>query len=174
MFRVNVLNIIGDEPVSLEEVKRFCRIDQDYIGEDDLLKTLISSARSMIEQYANISLIKKRLEVFTDSTKLFWLPMSPVIEIESLVDENGDTLYLESPQAQRLKVNSHNGYVVTYQAGFGKVPADLKLAIMKQVATDYDNRENFTVSERSQVISGVELSNSAKSLVKPYNRNLWL
>ena len=174
MLDIQILDILGDEPVTVEEAKQYCRIDADYTGDDALIQELISSARSHIEMWANISLIRKRVKVYSDTHQTLWLPRSPVIEIESVIDEEGEPIEYNDAVINKVKIQHRGGYFVTYLAGYGEVPADLKLAVLKQVSTDYDNRENFFVNANSQQLTGVDLSNSTKKLVKPYSRNLWL
>ena len=49
----------GEEPVSLAEVKEYCKIDYDE--EDDLLTAFITAARENLEKYLGISIIQKEL-----------------------------------------------------------------------------------------------------------------
>jgi hypothetical protein len=64
-------------------------------------------------------------------------------------------------------------YRIEYTAGYGKtsvtetLPSNLKLAIMKEVATQYDLRENISAD------AVTELSNSARKLADPYRRKVW-
>jgi len=60
---------------------------------------------------------------------------------------------------------------VEYKAGYGNaatetLPEPLKVAILKQIATDYELRENIGV--------GTTLSNESKALAAPYRKRLWL
>lgn len=174
MLNIEILEEIGGEPVTLAEAKEYCRIDNDYTGEDDLINDLIKAARRAIEKYANISLVKKRIKVFSDTNKTLWLPYSPVIEIESVKDVNDNDIPYDGAIKFKVKINRSGEYFVTYTTGFTPLPTDLKLAVLKQVLTDYDNRENFTVSNNSTVRAGTNLANSAKNLAYPYSRNLLL
>jgi hypothetical protein len=174
MLNVEILDTCGCEPVTLLEAKEFCRIDSDYSGDDSLILDLITSARTHIEKYANISLVEKRIRVYSDTNNTLWLPYSPILEIESVNDENGDLIPYSSTPAFKIKLNQRGGYFVTYKAGFNPLPIDLKLAVLKQVLTDYDNRENMLISSNNQVLTSTVLSNASKNLVRPYNRNLWL
>ncbi|MCY4779495.1 head-tail connector protein [Sphingobacterium sp. UT-1RO-CII-1] len=174
MLNIEILEEIGPEPVSLEEAKVYCRIDADYTGDDDLLNELITSARTHIEMWANISLIEKRIKVYSDTKDTLWLPRSPVREIESVTDEEGNAIPYNSAVTFKIKLSHYGGYFVTYKAGFEPLPKDLKIAVLKQVLTDYDNRENLVINGNNQVLSSTTLSNATKNLVKPYNKNLWL
>jgi len=174
MLDIQVLEIIGPEPVTLAEAKAYCKIDGDYTGEDAILTDIISSARSSIEMWANISIVEKRIQVYSDTDKTLWLPRSPVIEIESAVDADGNNLPFDPKVKNKITFKYSGDYYITYKAGFQPLPPDIKLAVLKQIATDYDNRENFIVNGNNQVQSASNLSNSTKNLVRPYNRNLCL
>lgn len=170
MLDIQILEIKGDEPVTLAEAKAYCRVDADYTGEDALISDLISSSRSAIEMWANISLIEKRIQVFSDTDKTLCLPGSPVIVIESITDCEGNLIEYNEAIKNKVKIDHRGGYFVTYKAGFNPVPRDLKIAVLKQIATDFDNRENLVIGASTE-----KLSNATKNLVSPYNRNkIWL
>lgn len=58
-----------------------------------------------------------------------------------------------------------------YTVGWGAsgLPKGLKQAILKQVSTDYENRENYLIGD-----SANELSSSAKMTAQSYSRNTML
>ncbi|VXC99187.1 head-tail connector protein [Sphingobacterium multivorum] len=174
MLNIEILEVIGSEPVTLQEAKKYCKVDEDYTEEDSLITELISSARSSIEQWANISLVEKRIKVYSDTTKTLWLPCSPVIEIEGVEDNEGNAIPFDQTIKFKVRIEQPGGYFITYKSGFKPLPTDLKIAVLKQVATDFDNRENFIVNGNNQQQSGTNLANSTKNFVRPYSRNLWL
>lgn len=174
MLNIEILEVLGSEPVTLAEAKEYCKIDNDYTGEDLLIEDLIKSSRIALENFANISIVEKRLKVFSDTDKTLWLPYSPIIEVETVTNNSGGPIDFDATIKYKLKLGQSGPYYITYRAGFTPIPQDIKLAILKQVLTDYDNRENFTVNNNSTVRSSSSLSNSAKNLVKPYSRNLLL
>lgn len=174
MLNIEILEEIGAEPVTLQEAKVYCRVDDDYTGDDALITELITSARSHIEKWANISLIEKRVRVYSDTKDTLWLPCSPVRDIESVTDDDGEDIPYNDAIKFKVKINHYGGYFITYRVGFDPLPRDLKLAVLKQVATDYDNRENFVINGNTQQLTGVDLTNGTKNLVRPYSRNLWL
>lgn len=174
MLNIEILEVLGSEPVTVAEAKEYCKIDNDYTGEDVLIEDLIKSSRIALEIFANISIVEKRLKVFSDSDKTLWLPYSPVIEVESITNNFNDLIEFDATIKYKIKLGQAGPYYITYRAGFTPIPQDIKLAVLKQVLTDYDNRENFTVNNNSTVRSSSSLSNSAKNLVHPYSRNLLL
>jgi uncharacterized phiE125 gp8 family phage protein len=166
-FQVEVIDDLVSEPVTLQEAKDYMRISSD--AEDDLIEELITSARERMEKFTGLSLGEKTL-------KAYWLyfhtpaeiPYGPVTDVISVVDDNDVALEYTARglQYKVLEVYSTQGVLVEYQAGFAVVPKGLKLAILKQVSTDYENRENYVVGEQAY-----ELSSDSKRQAMPYCRN---
>jgi hypothetical protein len=69
-------------------------------------------------------------------------------------------------QYKMLEAYSTVGLTIEYEAGFAVCPKGLKLAILKQVSTDYENRENYSIYDQAY-----ELSSDAKRQAQPYCRN---
>jgi uncharacterized phiE125 gp8 family phage protein len=158
----------SSEPVSVDEAKAYMRIDADFTDDDTLIEDMIASARQELEKFTGLSFITKELNYYTEKLK-FELPYGPVSEISYVKDANGlDVDYsqfgLDYPT---LQVGTF-GVNVLYSAGFIQLPKALKLAILKQVATDYEYRENFIEGSVN------ELSNDAINLAFKYSRNLFL
>jgi hypothetical protein len=65
-----------------------------------------------------------------------------------------------------LEAYSTVGLTIEYEAGFAVCPKGLKLAILKQVSTDYENRENYSIYDQAY-----ELSSDARRQAMPYCRN---
>lgn len=166
-FQVEVIDDLVSEPVTLQEAKDYMRISSD--AEDDLIEELITSARERMEKYTGLSLGEKTL-------RTYWfyfhvpteIPYGPVTDIISVVDDNDVELEYTARglQYKVLEAYSTQGVLIEYQAGFAVVPKGLKLAILKQVSTDYENRENYVVGEMAY-----ELSSDAKRQAQPYCRN---
>ena len=69
-------------------------------------------------------------------------------------------------QYKVLESYSTTGLTIEYEAGFAVAPKGLKLAILKQVSTDYENRENYSIYDQAY-----ELSSDARRQAQPYCRN---
>jgi len=166
-FQIDVVTDLSVEPVTLQEAKDYMRISSN--AEDDLIEELITSARERIEKFTGLSLGEKTL-------KAYWfyyhipseIPYGPVTLINSVVDDNDvDVEYTaRGLQYKVLEAYSTVGLTIEYEAGFAVAPKGLKLAILKQVSTDYENRENYSIYDQAY-----ELSSDAKRQAQPYCRN---
>jgi uncharacterized phiE125 gp8 family phage protein len=155
------------EPVSVEDIKLFARIDGDY--EDDLIQALIVAVRESTEQYLGRSLIQQTITMTLD----FWpnvviqLPRPPLISVDSvkIIDEDGvkttyssDNYYLNTiaePGQLILKATSASlpdvsdrdfaTYEIIFKAGYGtlaiNVPQAIKNGIKTWVTFLYENRQ---------------------------------
>lgn len=166
-FQLEVVTDLSVEPVTLQEAKDYMRISSE--SENDLIEELITSARERIEKYTGLSLGLKTL-------KAYWfyfhvpaeIPYGPVTAINSVVDDNDVELEYTARglQYKTLEAYSTQGLAIEYEAGFTIVPKGLKLAILKQVSTDYENRENYSIYDQAY-----ELSSDARRQAMPYCRN---
>jgi len=166
-FQIEILTDLTTEPVTLQEAKDYMRISSN--AEDDLIEELITSARERIEKFTGLSLGEKTL-------KAYWfyyhipseIPYGPITLINSVVDDNDvDVEYTaRGLQYKVLEAYSTVGLAIEYEAGFTIVPKGLKLAILKQVSTDYENRENYSIYDQAY-----ELSSDARRQAQPYCRN---
>ena len=191
-LQTRVITDIVTEPVSVAEAKLYCKV-QDT-ADDALFPVLITSARRMLEKYTMTSFAEKTLHatwVEVPRTNYVELPYGPVISIDHIyrIDHEGNEeelvlnsdYYVMGDQDAIIKITSYwssgmvyvNSIRVEYKAGYGNaatedLPEELKLAILKQVATDYELREN--------IVAGVTtvLSNESKVLAGPYRKKLWI
>ena len=187
-----IITDLSTEPVSVTEAKLFCRVTGT--DEDPLFAILIKSARQALEQYTSSSFGEKTIHLtFVETPKddTYEIPYGPVISIDKVyrIDEEGveDELTLNSDyyvlgdQDAIIKISrywSSGNYTSTsirieYTAGYGDtatetLPEPLKLAILKQIATDYELRENISLG------GATVLSNESKSLAGPYRKKLWI
>ena len=166
-FEVQILTDLLVEPVTLQQAKDYLRVSSN--SEDNLISELITSARERIEKYTGLSLGEKTLMAYW---RYFHVPMEipygPITGINSVVNDNDvDIEYTaRGLQYKVLEAVSTQGLTISYEAGFAVVPKGLKLAILKQVATDYENRENYVIGDQNY-----ELSNDARKQAMPYCRN---
>ena len=166
-FQVEIVTDLTTEPVTLQEAKDYMRISSE--SENDLIEELITSARERVEKFTGLSLGQKTL-------KAYWLyfhtpaeiPYGPITLINSVVDDNDVELQYTARglQYKVLEAYSTVGLTIEYEAGFAVAPKGLKLAILKQVSTDYENRENYSIYDQAY-----ELSSDARRQAQPYCRN---
>lgn len=171
-MQVQITTDLSTEPVTVAEAKSYMRL----IGSDDdtLIGELITSARQRLEQFTGLSFGNKTIKCYTRASNTwFELPYQPLVSITSVKDDDDVTLTYESRglQYKQLYTSSNNGINVIYTVGWGNsgLPKGLKQAILKQVSTDYENRENYLVGD-----SANELSSSAKMTAQSYSRNTML
>jgi len=98
------------EPVSLAEVKAYCRIDADYTSEDTDLEITMTAARVRLEQYLNIGLANRDVTMQWSGCPVN-LPLSPNFTIISLQDKDSqpvstDDYHITKYQAKRIGINS--------------------------------------------------------------------
>ena len=131
------------EPVTLEEVKRWARVD--YEDDDELLTEMIPAAREAIERETNLKLVPHTVTVGGTLTRAgnFLLPYgTPTVTAVTLIDGEEDTA-LSSLEYQlrgrSLNVYGYGDYVISYTVGT-TVSAGLKEAIKMLVAYRYNNR----------------------------------
>lgn len=72
------------EPVRLDEVKAYCRIDADYTSDDATLNMLMVSARQRLESYLNVGFASREVTVYWDGCelKLPLVPNGDVVEVK--------------------------------------------------------------------------------------------
>jgi len=191
-LQTRVITDIVTEPVSVAEAKLYCKVQDS--ADDTLWPILITSARRMLEKYTMTSFAEKTLHatwVEVPRTNYVELPYGPVISIDHIyrIDHEGNEeelvlnsdYYVMGDQDAIIKITSYwssgmvyvNSIRVEYKAGYGNaatedLPEELKLAILKQVATDYELRENITTGGLTV------LSNESKVLAAPYRKKLWI
>jgi uncharacterized phiE125 gp8 family phage protein len=166
-FQVEIVTDLTTEPVTLQEAKDYMRISSN--AEDSLIEELITSARERIEKFTGLSLGEKTL-------RAYWfyfhipqeIPYGPVTLIDSVVNDEDVALEYTARglQYKMLEAYSTVGLTIEYESGFAVCPKGLKLAILKQVSTDYENRENYSIYDQAY-----ELSSDAKRQAQPYCRN---
>lgn len=191
MRNVWVKTDVATEAVSSTEAKLFCKVTGT--GDNDVFTMLIKQARENLEMFCGVSIAEKTIVCEWDrlpKNHIIDLPYGPVKSITSVtlvyedtdIDDdvlvaNEDYYLSKMPWPQiRIATSSVSGratlkveYVVGYGAtGCPPLPYQLKVAMLKEILTQYDNRENFSMGE---IVS--RLSNESKVLAAPYRRNLW-
>lgn len=132
------------EPINLATAKAYLRIDNN--ASDSLLADiLIPAARQAIESFTGLSLIEKSVTVqFKNEAGLIELPYGPVNSTIVFKDRDGNvlsnvrTIGFEFPLVEDL----YSFLEAEYDAGYPNAdcPADLKVAILDQLAHMYANR----------------------------------
>lgn len=175
---VKIKTDVVTEPVTVATMKNYLNIDFDLW--DTLLAVMLTSARVRLERYSGCTFISKTLiATFTSTSELVEIPYGPIQSITHVksIDETGtkttlvegtDYIVIGNLYKTIKFFNPGTPIEIEYVAGYtdSTLPGDLRLAIMKQTAMDFEYREG-TSDDKTQ-----ELSNSARGLCKSYRRVL--
>lgn len=169
---------IGNEPLSLTDVKSHIRVDHDE--EDDLIMIFMRAAREKVEAYTNRKLVHSQyalaLDTFPDTIEV---KPNPVISVDSIVYSSTsdvsttlasgvyslDTyrtpsvIYLNPDQDWPETNEEKNNVVVTYTVGYANaedVPANAKAAILFIVGFLYEHRQAVSTMQSYEVPLGIK------------------
>lgn len=155
------------QPLRVEEVKEYLRIDAGDNSQDQTISLLIKAARRTVEEYTRQSIISQTFTWDLDSDDAknpIWIPRGPVTSITSLktYDESGTETTVNSANYELVErsklVARADGWSIDskeraaeliYVAGAytdsTDTPDDIKLAMLKIIATHYESREDDIV-----------------------------
>lgn len=164
---INSVTTLADgavEPVSRTDAKNWLRID--YTSDDTMIDTLISAARQHLEKLTGRSLVNKKLLCNLEATVQMpkvWvidLPYSPIVCVDSVTIKEGindnEALTVNDDYeviGGKLWIYAPGVYNVTYQAGYGTLPNDLKNDVLTLVAWMYENRGKKMNADPKQAVS---------------------
>lgn len=169
---VTVINEPAKEPVTVKEAKDFARID--YNIDDGIVDLLIRSARKQIEAFTGVGLglqiVKYRVTVEAYVAD-YLLPLRDFIEASAVTYQSCRlspvkdvfTASINWQIGGSLFSGEKGVYTITYKTGLREIPSDLKLAVLNEVAYQYENRG----------AEAATLSPQAKKLIQPYKLNVW-
>lgn len=164
------------EPIRLDEVKTHQRLEVGYTAEDDYLESLISAARSKVEDHTNLKLMPQTWKVYYDnwSTDEFMkIPIGPLTSMPSTAItykqstgnsttwdstnwnystvERTPRVYLEYgkswPSATLSPVDPISFEVKVGYGGSTAVPKRIKQAMYMLISHWYENREPYIVAQ---------------------------
>ena len=169
-----------EEPVSLEEAKAHCRVESDFVEDDDQIAAYIAAARESCEAVTGRQLVSAtyvlRLSSFPCGD-VIELPRPPLVSVSSIayVDVDGATQTLSTdvyemdayttPGRVVLKYGQtwpsvraqRNAVTITYVAGYGgaeDVPKLLKQGMLMRIAHWHENHEDTAPVNLLPVPSG--------------------
>ncbi len=161
------------EPITLAEAKNYLRVDFD--DDNDLISSLITSARVRLEKYAGVAMTARTLQVVAYVDEFIELPYAPINTISKVEYwDNEEWVEITVPQYNVLGTTykklymtafSHMEFRFTYTCGYATTPAVMKTALYKILADLYDYRESSV--EDSKPNANIA---SAYELMKPYKR----
>ena len=153
------------EPVTLAEVKQWCKIELDITDENTLLTQLITAARKQAEGFLCVSLVDKTVTaVLKNELGNIELPYGPVKTITSVTDADGDTVSPDNSEItgeefKKVKTPCDEWLKIVYTTGYTSIPDYFKTAVLNQVLYLYENRGEVS-----------NLSPMASMLLKPHRR----
>lgn len=163
----------GSEPITLAQAKNYLKVD--FNEDDDLITSLITSARIRLEKYAGIAMSARTLQVVAYVDSFIEPPYAPINNITKVEYwENGTWVemslgdyYVLGATYKKVYMIANNRmeYRLTYTCGYSTVPQPLITALYKLIADLYDYRESSV--EDSQPNSNIT---SAYELIKPFKR----
>lgn len=163
------------EPVTLDEVKAYCKID---IGttDDTIITELITTSREQCEDFTGISILKRTVTAIVNNTNGgIFLPYCPFISLVSLTDKDGNAIsssdYTFSGSLfPQLTHPTWDRLTLVYTAGYGLPPSRIKTAILQQVFYLYENRGESAIISRSGIVAELTLSPQAKATLQRIRR----
>lgn len=179
------------EPLTLTEAKAHLRVTST--ADDTLITTLIKVARQQCENFTGRALASATFELIMDSfpNGNIELPMTPVESVTSIKYKDSDNVettwssaeyifYNSEPAVINLAYNKSYPTFTPYPIGAVKIrfvagyklsgtdasliiPEVIKQALLLQISTLYENRENIIIGQ-----TVAEMTFGTKSLLYPY------
>lgn len=158
------------EPVTDDEAKLYLRVDHTL--DDQIIRMMITAARSMVEAYTGQTLIEQkwRLTIDSGSINVVKIPLAPFVRLdgrpkkvrqERTIDiANYKILHDAGFAAVHLLANLHEREVLQleFTVGYGptadSVPAAFKQGILMLVAEMYENRAGANPGTTPVIING--------------------
>jgi uncharacterized phiE125 gp8 family phage protein len=156
------------EPITINDVKKWCNIELDFTYYDALLTALITAARQYCEAYVGHSLIPRTITAtLRNDLGNVRLPFGPAGNVLHVYGSDGtteittDNYTITGTSIKRIKYpvtdDCNETITVEYEAGYTTLPDVFKTAIEMQVAYMFQNRgdeENKGVSSEVKMILG--------------------
>lgn len=166
------------EPVTLQEVKDYAKIDYD--DDDTLITALITEAREQLEKYTGLAFIIKtmtcQLQNDCGDIEIPYGPIYGELDPTLITDYDGNEISIQTYGLDYLSIRTKASFIqIICSTGFEDCPESLKTAIKAQVFFMYENRgERLSFDNASTVrVYNVDyICNAAQTLAFKYRRNL--
>jgi uncharacterized phiE125 gp8 family phage protein len=177
---MNNISLVTDatvQPVTLSEMKTFMKVD--LTDEEDLITSLIVSARDSLEKFAGVGMTTKIYDYYIQSLEdVISIPLPPLQSIDNFV--YNDSSYSETEidssnykvfayknnlKSEIVKLNTgtyptssatYNPYRIRFSNGYGDtandVPEGMKTAIKLTVSHWFENRESQAIPPEAKSI----------------------
>lgn len=173
-----VVTAPSEEPLTVDEVKYHCRIDeynQDAVNEHALLNVLISTARQQAESYLKRYLITQTIDCYMDEFPYWEIRLPPIQSVSSItyLDQDGVSAvlspsnYIVDSVSMPSRITpsygnvwpvareQNNAVIVRFVAGYGAkaaVPQCIKNWMLMRIKTLYDSRDELMTSNGDIVL----------------------
>jgi uncharacterized phiE125 gp8 family phage protein len=164
MINVNLTTSPAELPVTLTEVKNYCKID--FTTDDDLLNLFIGAATQGVEKFTRRALITQTYKLVADYSDVYnnnfcidllnrpiqSVTTLKIYDLDNAISTIDAAKYFLDVVNARLVIDSgftnvilreNASFEVEYVAGYGlaaSVPQTLKVAILMYVSKMYDER----------------------------------
>ena len=185
MAHYSVLEVLGDEPITVEEVReRLHALPGNANEQQYTIQPLIVAAREFCEGIAGYAFIQQRIAAHPDASELasgvINLPRPPVIEIESVTlhgadgtdsetddyELDGEEARLYLPGVQIAQLRRMNPVTIVYVAGAETCPELARQAMHLLIGHWYQNRE----SVQTGAVAAVEIEQTTRAILRQYKR----
>lgn len=146
--------------VTVDAAKSWARIDGTF--DDSIVEDLIKDAQKAFRRFTRSVLYETTVNVtysFDSSGNVeFRLPYGPVDSITSVQVDGTDIDYTQT--GDWIDISNHDAedvaikYVAKRYAPADDIAGDIKIGLLKYIATNYDDRENTAMDEISEVPDG--------------------
>lgn len=164
MRQIKVNSLLGNEIITLGDVKNYVRIDSD--DDNAIITNMITQARIWCENYISRDIVpKNRTYYLSDTSGLFDLPFAPVATIVSVTVEGEAATYTEyglDDLSIELDGGPSSNVKVTYTTS-GLNDGLIKQALLQMVSNLYDNRADFVTGT---IVS--QIPTNVKSILSGY------
>lgn len=184
MMPYSVTNMLGSEPVALEEIQERLHVLPGNADEAQYTLTpMITAAREYCESRAGYAFVRQRITAWPTPEDIaagtFYLPRPPIAEVENVTaySRDGSSLELTDyqvaedgrmalsvPDASALR--RMDPVAVTYIAGAETCPEMARQAMMLLIGHWYQNRE----SVQTGAVTAVEIAQTTDAILKQYKR----
>jgi len=164
MRQIKVNSLLGNEIITLGDVKNYVRIDSD--DDNAIITNMITQARIWCENYISRDIVPKNRTYYLGETSgLFDLPFAPVATIVSVTVEGEAATYTEyglDDLSIELDGGPSSNVKVTYTTS-GLNDGLIKQALLQMVSNLYDNRADFVTGT---IVS--QIPTNVKSILSGY------
>ena len=147
MRQIKVNSLLGNEIITLGDVKNYVRIDSD--DDNAIITNMITQARIWCENYISRDIVPKNRTYYLPSTNgMFDLPFAPIASVVSVLINGNAAEYTEhglDDLSIELDGGPADNVKVTYTTT-GINDGLIKQALLQLVSTYYDNRADYSLT----------------------------